>query len=458
MLERKKTHDRTNRAATTGRDRAPEPGRPAPSLWADTAVAAPVLSSLQGDERADVAIIGAGFTGLSTAIHLAERGVSVAVVEGEEVGFGASGRNNGQVIPTLSRLDPTDMAARFPVRGADDKPVGERLAALVRDSASIVFDLIRRHDLAAEAEQTGWLQPVHTPGRMRLAEKRFREWDAIGADVALLDRAAMAAALGSPAYHGGIRMATGGHINPLGLAREMARALVGLGGRIFVRAPATGVEAGGPGWRVATPGGSLSAENLIVATNAYTHDIFDPLRRSVVPVASWQMSTTPLDPAVRRTIIPGREAASDTRGDLRFFRHTADGRLVAGGALIVPADGVGKLKAMVGARLRETFPQIGDVAFDHVWNGYIGMTPDFAPRLHALGKGAYGWVGCNGRGVALSISLGRELARLIAGEDRGALALPFEPMAPIPLHRIATEVAPLMLARFRYKDSREIGA
>ncbi|MCF3936703.1 FAD-binding oxidoreductase [Acuticoccus sp. M5D2P5] len=435
---------------------APKPGRAAPSLWADTAVAAPPSPTLDGAERADVAIIGAGFTGLSTAIHLAEAGVDVAVIEAESVGYGASGRNNGQVIPTLSRLDPAAMAARYPARGADGIAAGERLAALVRDSAGIVFDLVRRLGLDAEAEQTGWLQPVHTPGRMRLAETRWREWQAIGADIALLDREAMAKALGSPNYFGGIRMASGGHINPLSLAREMARALQGLGGRVFVQSPARGLTHGADGWRIEAGRGSLTAKHLIVATNAYTHDIAEPLRRSVVPVASWQMSTTPLDPQIAATIIPGREAASDTRGDLRFFRHTANGRLVAGGALIVPADGVGKLKAMIADRLVETFPQIGEVSFDHVWNGYIGMTPDFSPRLLELGPDAYGWTGCNGRGVALSIALGREFAALLRGEPRDRLALPFEPAAPIPLHAIAKTVAPLMLARFRFKDSREV--
>src|SRR5437016_12011016 len=139
------------------------------SLWAAVTPAGPELPRLVGTAEADVVIIGAGFTGLSTALHLREAGVDVAIVEAMEPGWGASGRNNGQVIPTLSRPDPEDIVAKH---GA----AGERFVGLLRDSASMLFELARRIPIQAEQEQTGWVQPVHSPGRIKIAERRVRQW------------------------------------------------------------------------------------------------------------------------------------------------------------------------------------------------------------------------------------------------------------------------------------------
>jgi glycine/D-amino acid oxidase-like deaminating enzyme len=139
------------------------------SLWAAMTPQGPDLPELTGSEKADVVVIGGGFTGLSTALHLREAGVDVAIVEAMEPGWGASGRNNGQVIPTLSRPDPEDIVARH---GA----AGERFVYLLRDSASKLFDMAERYGIAAEQEQTGWMQPVHSPGRIKIAERRVRQW------------------------------------------------------------------------------------------------------------------------------------------------------------------------------------------------------------------------------------------------------------------------------------------
>ncbi|MDQ4061621.1 MAG: FAD-binding oxidoreductase [Pseudomonadota bacterium] len=428
----------------------PEDALQPPSLWAAMAPPAPHLPRLEGERTADVAIVGAGFTGLSAALHLLETGADVAVVEAKDVGSGASGRNNGQVIPTLSRADPDDMIAAF---GPDP---GERFVALVRDSAQLLFDLVRRHGIDCDAEQTGWVQPAHSPGRIRVSERRCKAWADRGAPVELLDRDAISRLLGSEAYYGGWLNRTGGHVNPLALARGLARVVQARGGTVFVRSPATEMSRETSGWRVSTAAGTLRSRALVIATNAYTVGVLPDLRRSVVPMTSWQMATTPLSAEVRASVIPGRQAVSDTRGDLRFFRYTRDGRLVTGGALMLPVNGPERLKRLVGRRLRETFPQIGEVGFDYVWNGIIGMTADKLPHVHRLGADGYAWTGCNGRGVALAISLGRELARAVLGEDARNLALPFSPLKPQPFYEIARRVAPFMLGAYRWRDAREI--
>jgi glycine/D-amino acid oxidase-like deaminating enzyme len=423
------------------------------SLWAAVTPEGPDLPELTGTQMADVAVIGAGFSGLSTALHLREAGVDVAVVEAMEPGWGASGRNNGQVIPTLSRPDPEDIIKKH---GA----VGERFVALLRDSASTLFDVARRYNIAAEQEQSGWVQPVHSPGRIKIAERRVRQWSKFGAPVELLSRGQVTDMLGSDAWFGGFWNTSGGHINPLALSRGLARAALEKGARIFVRSPVQTFERRGNRWLVKTAKGDISARALVVATNAYSGEfsraLVPDIASEVMPVLSWQMSTQPLSDNVRKTIIPGRQAMSDTHGELYFARYDARNRLVTGGAVIGPGNKAERIKARVAERLQRLWPQIGEVSFDYVWNGYVGMTTDFMPRIHRLGPDAYGWTGCNGRAVALTIALGDQLSKAVRGAGDSELALPFTKPAPVPAHALLRRLAPLMLLLYRRRDAREI--
>ncbi|NVN85262.1 MAG: FAD-binding oxidoreductase [Rhodopseudomonas sp.] len=423
------------------------------SLWAAVTPPGPELAALAGATEADVVVIGAGFTGLSTALHLREAGIDVAVVEAAEPGWGASGRNNGQVIPTLSRPDPDDIVAKY-------GSAGERFVALLRDSASILFDIARRHNIEAEAEQAGWVQPVHSPGRIKIAERRVRQWSKFGAPVELLSREQTRDMLGSDAWYGGFWNRTGGHINPLALARGLARTVLAHGGRIYARSPVTNFARVNGRWIVKTPEGQISARALVVASNAYTGEFSKTLAPAiaaeVMPVRSWQMATQPLSDNVRRSIIPGRQAMSDTHGELYFGRFDARNRFVTGGAIIRPVGREAALKSRVSERLQRLWPQIGEVKFDYVWNGYIGMTADFMPHIHKLGPDAYGWTGCNGRAVALSIAIGDELSKAVRGQSANDLALPFSEPTPIVGHAWLRPFTPLMLMLYRRRDAREI--
>jgi glycine/D-amino acid oxidase-like deaminating enzyme len=357
------------------------------------------------------------------------------------------------VIPTLSRPDPEDIIAKH---GA----VGERFVALLRDSASTLFDVVRRYQIQAEQEQAGWVQPVHSPGRIKIAERRVRQWSKFGADVEMLSRDQTRAMLGSDAWFGGFWNKTGGHINPLALSRGLARVVLEQGGRIYARSPAISFERRNDRWVVKTEKGEISGRALIVATNAYTGEfsktLMPDIAHEVMPVLSWQMATQPLPEAARKTIIPGRQAMSDTHGELYFARYDARNRLVTGGAVIGPGNKVERIKQRVGERLQRLWPQIGPVEFDYVWNGYVGMTTDFLPRIHRLGPDAYGWTGCNGRAVALSIALGDQLSKVVRGIPEADLALPFTEPVPIPAHGLMRKLAPLMLMVYRRRDAREI--
>ena len=427
--------------------------QPGSIFWSTVTPPGPECAPLAGTVDTDAVVIGAGFTGLSTALHLRQAGVEVVVVEAAEPGWGASGRNNGQVIPTLSRPDPDDIEARH---GA----AGERFVRLLRDCASTLFDTVRAHGIQAEAEQAGWVQPVHSPGRIVIAERRVRQWSQRGAPVEMLDAGQVREMTGSSAWHGGFWNRSGGHINPLALARGLARASIEAGARIHARTPALDYARRDGRWIVRTPAGEVRARALVLATNAYTGEfstlLAPRIAREVVPIRSWQMATQPLPESVRASVIPGRQALSDTHGELYFARWDARHRLITGGATLRPYDRVARLKSTIGARLQRLWPQLGDVRFDHVWNGYVGMTSDFLPRFHRLGPDAWAWAGCNGRAVGLSVALGAEFAKAVRGVPDTELALPFTEPAPLPWQGVVRRLAPLTLLHYRRLDRAEI--
>lgn len=424
-----------------------------PSLWADTAPGRVAHPPLQGAAETDVVVVGAGFTGLSAAIEIASRGHDVTVLEGKAVGWGGSGRNNGQVIPILTSAEPDAWVSRY-------GDAGKRMVNLIGTSADILFDLVRKHDMQAEAEQTGWFQPAHSPGRVKLSQKRVDAWQRHGFPAEMCDAAQTCEILGTDFWYGGMYNPTGGHINPLALAREMARVAEGLGATIHESSPVERYERQGAQWVVTTTNGAvLKARALILATNAYTGELAPKLAprlaRSVVPVLSWQVATTPVGDNQRKTLLPGRQAVSDTRGDLRFFRYDARHRLITGGAIIGSFDAANRLQKKAARNLAEAFPDLGEPDLTHVWSGYIGMNWDRFPRVHQLGPDGWAWIACNGRGVALGVALGRELARAAIGVEVDELALPITDPSPLPMHHIARRVAPGYLAWLKRQDAVE---
>ena len=426
------------------------------SLWRAFTPPTAKFETLTGNVETDVTIIGAGFTGLSTALHLAKAGKSVTVLDAEDVGFGASGRNNGQVIPVLTRADPDYLTGKF-------GEAGERFINLIGGSAAYLFDLVREHALECEAEQSGWIQPAHSPGRFKaISEKRYRQWEKHGADVELLDKAGLEIRIGTNFFFGGFGNKTGGHVNPLALTRELARAATENGATIYEHSPAMSYTEEGDGWRVTIPEGSIRSRALVVATNAYTGEaapaLAPRLARSVMPVTSWQLATAPLSDNVRSTVVPDRQAISDTHGDLHFFRYDARNRLITGGALAMPFNGHSRIRARIAKRLRRIFPQFIEPEIEYSWTGYVGATRDHTPHFHKLGPNGWTWIGCNGRGVALSVALGGELAKAVQGVSENDLAFPLTKIEPLPLHGFLRATArPFTLSLYRYRDWREMG-
>lgn len=434
-----------------------DPSRLPPSLWAETAEPAPATAPLPaGEHRCDLLVIGAGFTGLSAALHAAREGIPTMVLEAAEIGWGASGRNNGLAIPALTRADPDVLVAAF----GPDK--GESVVSILRDSAQFLFDLVRTHDIRCEARQTGWLQPAHRASRMALARARHAQWQRRGAPVDLLDRDQVEALTGTRFWHGGWINRSGGHINPLGFARGLARAAIDAGAQVCTRSPVTALARDGDGWRATTPQGAVRARAVVLATHGYT-GLFAPspwpdLARTMVPTRSYQMATRPIPPALRAGILPTDVAMSDTHNDLHFAHWDAEGRLVTGGALVIPLGYAHRLRTRISDRWLRVYPQLaalGTLQFDHVWHGYFASTPDRIPRFHRLADGVVTWLGCNGRGVALGTALGPVLADAALGRAEALARLPFEAPRPVAAQAVVKRLAMAAMLYYRWMDGRD---
>jgi glycine/D-amino acid oxidase-like deaminating enzyme len=429
------------------------------SLWSATAPAAPATAALEGETRADVAIVGGGFTGLSCALAAALGGARVVVLEAGPIGYGASGRNNGQVIPTLSRLDPDDVPGRIPA-GAGGAAKGEQLVQLVADSARHTFDLIRRHGIACEAVQNGWVQPMHSPGRMKLAEKRVKAWSRRGAPVELLDARGVEAVTGSKFWYGGWENASGGKLNPLAYVRGLARAAIDAGAAVHTDSAVLSVQRSGSLWRVSTARGAVLADKVVIATHAYgdsfSSSLWPRLMQTVFPVRSHQLATQVYPKELRDSVLPEDHACSDSQGDLHFFRWDDHGRLITGAALAIPFGWRERAAERASARIAKVFPQLGRPKFDHVWHGYVGITWDRLPHCHELAPGVLAFVGCNGRGVALATSIGTELARAVLGAKIADLPMPFTPLDPFPGHGIARRFTSFPIILYRRRDAKEV--
>ncbi len=411
-------------------------------LWSRTAAPPPPTEPLRGDAACDVAVIGGGLLGLSTALALAERGARVIVLEAASIGAGASGRNGGLVVPSLPRIGP--------------EQAPPALAALVATGADAVFALIRRHAIACDAVQSGWLHPAHAEALAPRVAARVAAWQAVGARCVWLDAAATQARMGSTRFHGALFDPSGGHLDPLGYTRGLARAALAAGAAVHERSPvlggALGGAPGGAGWTLRTPHGSVRAGRVLQATNAAPPGLGE--RPTAVPLLVYQLATPALPASVRRAVLAGNEAFSDTRNNLLAARWTAQGRLVTGGMAMLHAGALTRLPRRLARRLEATFPALGAVRFEHVWRGRAALTGDFLPCISEPSPGWFSVTSCNGRGIVPATVLGPALAAFLATGDRAALPLPVTKPRPVPLPALARRLPQMLLPLGDWQDRR----
>lgn len=414
-------------------DRRGELAGEAPSLpetvWRLTAPALPAMSPLTEHAEVDVAVVGGGFTGLMAAIRLREQGRRVIVVDATEPGWGASGRNNGQVIPGF-KWDPSELIERL----GNDKGAG--LAAWGGAAPDLVFSTIEKHGIDCSPVRNGWIQPAYTDIAVAQIAKRCADWSALGAPVARLDPAQLASLLGTPIFLSGWLDRRGGSINPLAYARGLARVALALGARVHTRTPAISMKRTGAAWTIdCSTGASIKAAQVVVATAAYADDLVPGLRRSMVPVRTAQVATAPLPKAMLDTILPGRQCASDTRRLLTSFRISPDNRLVMGGSGATATLDHSTIVPRLHAAAQQMFGHLGPIPWEYAWSGFFAVTNDHIPHIHETNDGVICALGCNGRGIGISTAMGQLMAERLSGLNTADMPLQPVPMAPFAFHR-----------------------
>lgn len=377
-------------------------------LWEATAPPAPEATRLSGRADSEVVIVGAGFTGLSTALHLCEAGIGVTVIESVDVGFGASGRNAGFVNAGVW-VQPDRVSQ---VLGTHH---GERLLQTLGEAPNHVFEVIEKYGIECEARHNGTLHcAVGRPGLREITE-RAAQWQSRGVPVVLLDRAQVEAEVGSRVFEGALLDRRAGTIQPLAYVRGLARAAVTHGARLFTGEPVIETRQSGSGWTLCTAGGSITAKWVVVATDAYTTGVWPRIRLQQVHLPYFNVATAPLAPELRQLVLPGGHGIWDTRQVLSSARLDQQGRLVFGSIGALEGSALGVHRAWARRAIRRIFPALGDERFEYEWYGSIGMTDNSMPRFHKLADNVIAFSGYNGRGIAPGTVFGSLLAKYIEG-------------------------------------------
>jgi len=377
-------------------------------LWEKTAPPAPATTPLVGQVKADVAVVGCGYTGLSAALRLAQAGGKVVALEAVEIGFGGAGRNVG-----LVNAGMWVMPREFPkALGAD---YGERALALLGGAPAVVWDTIEKHQIDCDPVHNGTLHcAVGAAGVAEIAE-RARQWGERGAPVRALSAEETAKRVGSNVFAGSLLDMRAGTIQPLAYARGLARAAIAAGAAIHTQAPVRAAKRTGAKWMLQAGEGSVVADWVVVATDAYDASPWPQGRREQILLPYFNFATPPLSADLQASILPAREGCWDTKAILSSFRFDRAGRMVFGSIGALRGTGLAVHRSWAKRALKKIFPRIGAITFESQWYGMIGMTNNALPRFHRLAENVIAVCGYNGRGIGPGTVCGRVVADHILG-------------------------------------------
>ena len=414
------------------------------SWYLRTANPIPDHPPLEGDGRADVAVLGAGYTGLNAALHMAERGFRVTVLEAKRVGWGASGRNGGQIV---TGYNPS-IASLGQWVGPDD---ARRLWGLAAEARRLLTDTITRHGIAC-ALTRGYLFAGLRARHMADLEAMAAEWRDLGQEGAqLLDQAQMRERVGARGYVGGLFDPDGGHLHPLNYALGLAEACRAAGVTIHENSPVTSVDTSAAP-SLATARGRVRANALVIAGNALLGNLVPRLQRTIAPVGTYIAATERLGRARMRQVLRDDVAVCDMNFVLNYYRRTPDDRLLFGARVSYSGRDPANLKQQMRRSMLKTFPQLADVRFDQVWGGLVDITVNRAPQLGRLGPASYFAQGFSGQGVALTAIAGRVMAEAVAGQAERFDLFARIPHSIFPGGPLRTPALMLAMLWFRLRD------
>lgn len=381
----------------------------AASWYAATADASPERPPLQGEVETDVCVVGGGFSGLSAALHLAERGYQVAVLEAARIGWGASGRNGGQIVNGYSRdLDTIERTY--------GREAAAALGGMAFEGAAIIRERIERYAIQCDLVDGGFFAAMNA---RQLRELRHMQalWAGFGHDALELyeDRKRLQEIVLSERYVGGLLDRRGGHIHPLNLALGEAAAIESLGGRIYEDSAALRIQRGEP-IRVYTEQGMIQAGFLVVAGNAYLGRLVPELAAKAMPCGTQIIATEPLGEARARELLPAGYCVEDHNYILDYFRRTADHRLLYGGGVSYGGGTPASIEGFLRRKMLKTFPALSDVRVDYAWTGNFLLTLTRIPQLGRIGDNLYYLQGYSGHGVTTTHLAGRLIAEAMAGQ------------------------------------------
>ncbi|KKB78254.1 gamma-glutamylputrescine oxidoreductase [Devosia soli] len=364
---------------------------------------------LEGEVEADICVVGAGYSGLSTAIHLAEHGFKIVMVEAAQVGWGASGRNGGQVVNGLNAS-----------LGTIGRRYGEKTAAfvggMVQEGAGIIFGWVDRYGINCDLKR-GNIYAAYTAQHMKDLAAKKALWQRYGMDDhELLDRAAIRQHIGSEVYEGGMIDHSGGHMHPLNLVLGEAKALETLGGVIFEQSPMTKLEQDATKAVVHTEKGRVTAKTVVVCGNAYLGNVVPELTARVMPVSTQMMATAPLGKERAEALLPTGMCVEDVRYILDYFRISADYRLIFGGGVVYGGTDPADVEAKLRPNMEKVFPQLKGERVDFAWSGNFALSFSRVPQMGRLGNRVYFAHGYSGHGVTGSHLFGRILSEAIRGD------------------------------------------
>ncbi|HKR35305.1 MAG TPA: FAD-dependent oxidoreductase [Steroidobacteraceae bacterium] len=419
------------------------------SLWSATARGFTSGSTAHGHLITDVAVIGGGVAGLSTALHLRQSGIETIVLEASQPGSGASGVSAGILAPEFSRGGIAKACALY------GREAGERLARLVGKSTAFVFDLIREHEIACDLQTRGFVSPGRSPQEVEALRSDGAEWRALGCPVEFLDAKRTADAIGTEFYEAALYFEHGGALNPRAYANELARVAVELGARVFIDSAVRTVERRDGKWRLATSTAQVTADRVVLAANGGNARLHPSLCRTTLPLSVYEYATVPMSADDRNRCFGAALPYTDRQAYVFSVRLDRDGRVISAVPELFP-------KLRFETLIREAERRFRDIhsmplpAVEYAWPGTAYLNRTLLPAVYVIEDdlSLLAIQACNGRGLAINTILGREIAELLESGDRRAIATPLLQPRPVPMHAIASAAPRLAMALARAKDKR----